>query len=653
MKKIAEKEIIITEGKFQDFRKSILQNIGIVLKIIFGDKYIIHKFEKEKYMDYEPKHVTKEEYVMNMIESELHEVYNIMTKGYIRVRVGAIEEKRYLTDKYKKYTIENKDEEVEDMDLRVKCETGRAIRNKIVTGTKEKFENKYEVGVITEDGIMTKSEWKNELEKRIVDLKEEHILENLIEYALEECAWIITRENAKEYALDLYTRRIWENEKWVGYDIFRKKLGTEIETKVEEEDVDIEFKNIDSVDVKIITMDDLIKDDMLSVSNMLYNRGYVLKNKDMKLLIRVENDMATVYDDNNKTDLVRFKVNKKRKYSIVGELEQLFKINTSVIEVAEEVIEYVKGFGKINKIKIDIDNIAFLVEGRNEDKYIELVDAMYMTNNTHISKNRVMKEIMNHHVNINEKYEQTEVDYGDFVKFKKNKDSIGVYGGVVERVNYPARTIDVKYKNTSGDIEYLIIPFDYIMRIKTVTIKEIETTSFNEDGTINKKEVSKLVSDVTDISRKCETGDSNYRCIKLIIENLKISHFDRGYTMYGVLDKDRYIEKITKEDIDDDVKSIEKMSSVIIEVTKEKIFNRLRVRGFVIVYYIDSCGNQKRKELVIKEIIENLSKNTKQIDENVVKLNKENTKIKKDVCWHLPIKKNANKHLTKYCNYKE
>lgn len=104
-----EKEIKITNGKFQEFRKSILVNIGVVLKIIFGNKYLIYKFDKEKYNDYEPKHVTKEEYIQNMIEGEIHDVYNIMTKGYVTVRVGAIEEKRYLTSKYPVCTIENEE----------------------------------------------------------------------------------------------------------------------------------------------------------------------------------------------------------------------------------------------------------------------------------------------------------------------------------------------------------------------------------------------------------------------------------------------------------------------------------------------------------------------------------------------------------------
>lgn len=101
-----EKVITIVEGKFQDFRKEVLKNLGIVLKIVFGNKYLIHTFDKNKFADYEPKHVTKEEYMENMIESELHNIYNIMTKGHVTVQTCAGIEKRHLADEYRVHTIE-------------------------------------------------------------------------------------------------------------------------------------------------------------------------------------------------------------------------------------------------------------------------------------------------------------------------------------------------------------------------------------------------------------------------------------------------------------------------------------------------------------------------------------------------------------------
>ena len=104
-----EKEIVITKernnDKFQEFRRMILENLAVVLKIICGDKFLIHKFDTKDYMDYEPKFVTKEEYAMNMVERDLHEVYNIMTQGYTEVCNGGSMEKMDLTHKYNVCTL--------------------------------------------------------------------------------------------------------------------------------------------------------------------------------------------------------------------------------------------------------------------------------------------------------------------------------------------------------------------------------------------------------------------------------------------------------------------------------------------------------------------------------------------------------------------
>lgn len=109
-----EKEIVITKDKFQEFRKMILENLGIVLKIVFGNKCLTHRFNTKDYMDYEPKNVTKEEYAMNMIERDIHEVYNIMTKGYVSVMTGNQLEKKDFTEKYNVSTLVSTDSNTEE-----------------------------------------------------------------------------------------------------------------------------------------------------------------------------------------------------------------------------------------------------------------------------------------------------------------------------------------------------------------------------------------------------------------------------------------------------------------------------------------------------------------------------------------------------------
>lgn len=606
-------------------------------------------------------------------------------------------------------------EEDEKMDLKVKYTIGRSTRTKIISGAnkKDKYISGYDTEVITNSGTIPKEQWLKAVEEKITANKEQYIIEGLIKYALEECAWINTEENAKSYAIDMYANETWKSKKWVGYETFRKKLGIEMEVKKEEEVEDMEFTNIESVVVKnktvrvgarctikndedvyvtgevlelrqyknkvtaltwdgeinveglykidkdittkepvvkavaleikeennmelakeekkdmiqVISMDDLVKKDLLKVSNAIYNSKYTIKNNDAKILIRIEGNIATVYDDNTNVNIVKFEVNKKKKYSVVSEIETLYSVNIN--EVALEVIDYVKRYGKITKVKVEPKDIAFIVEGHNEDKYIELVEVLHMTHNTHVNKNKLLKEIMNNHVNITEKYEQSEVECGDFVNFIKNKNGVGTYQGAVERVNTLAGTVDVKYKSTSGEIDLYTIPFENLVRIKTVTIKEkikqMEEPIKKQD-TIDKKEVTKLVDDVMEISKICETNESNYSCIKSALSNVVIQNYNRGCSIYGILKDEKYIEKITEEDINDDIRSIENCSEVIIEIIRDKRFNKLTVRGFVEIHYIDSNGIKKKTDVIIKEIVEKLPKKAKQIDENVIKLNKENT----------------------------
>ncbi|WP_434794409.1 hypothetical protein TPDSL_13880 [Terrisporobacter petrolearius] len=78
--------------------------------------------------------------------------------------------------------------------------------------------------VITPEGICSKDKWIILVNKSIEEKGEAHIFNMLVDYALKECAWITETEDAKRYALNLYSCRIWEDPVWVGYDEFNRDL---------------------------------------------------------------------------------------------------------------------------------------------------------------------------------------------------------------------------------------------------------------------------------------------------------------------------------------------------------------------------------------------------------------------------------------------
>lgn len=78
--------------------------------------------------------------------------------------------------------------------------------------------------VITTSGIYSKDKWIILVNNKIEEKGEAHIFNMLVDYALKECAWINEVEEAKRYALNLYSSRIWEDPVWVGYEAFNRDL---------------------------------------------------------------------------------------------------------------------------------------------------------------------------------------------------------------------------------------------------------------------------------------------------------------------------------------------------------------------------------------------------------------------------------------------
>lgn len=81
-----------------------------------------------------------------------------------------------------------------------------------------------EATIITKSGTCSKDKWIMLVNKNIEEKGEAYIFNMLVEYALKECAWITEVEEAKRYALNLYSSRIWEDPVWVGYDEFNRDL---------------------------------------------------------------------------------------------------------------------------------------------------------------------------------------------------------------------------------------------------------------------------------------------------------------------------------------------------------------------------------------------------------------------------------------------
>lgn len=392
--------------------------------------------------------------------------------------------------------------------------------------------------------------------------------------------------------------------------------------------------------IEIITMDDMIKKDMMKVSSAIYASNYNRNYKNAKILIKVENSVAIVYDDNNNKEIVKFEVIKKRKYSLVGDIETIYnefeenKNNNKekdIKQIVSEIIDYVKSFGEIIRLMTRPKDIIFVVEDEGKIEYIDLVDAMFMTFHTGTKKSKIIKEIMTNHIEVIEKREQSEVEDGDFINFIKEINSVGTYTGSVEQVNTLARTVDVIYKSTSGDLDRCTVPFENLVRIKSVKLK-------NNKPTLNKKEVVGLVKDIMEISKICKTHESNYDSMRVISEDVEMYKNSKGSSIYLTLSNEKYNEDININQIED-AKEICKCSDVIIEIVRNKRQKTITVCAYVEVDYIRNDGSKDDTGVIIEEIVEKMPKNTKQNDENMIKLNKENNYIIEENVGVKPIKK--------------
>ena len=73
---------------------------------------------------------------------------------------------------------------------------------------------------MTDIGDIEESEWKGLMLDLIQRSNEMDIYEALKRWSKECCAWLHSKAEVEEYALELHSARIFENPSWAGYEQF-------------------------------------------------------------------------------------------------------------------------------------------------------------------------------------------------------------------------------------------------------------------------------------------------------------------------------------------------------------------------------------------------------------------------------------------------
>lgn len=115
-------KIIVKENKFQEFRKTILENLNKEVIVEFENKSITWNFNKEKFSNVHQTHITIEEYMENMMEKEILEVYQHLILGGVKVIKG----EKFKIEKIEKYNMTEKELETVETTI-VKPEIDRDL----------------------------------------------------------------------------------------------------------------------------------------------------------------------------------------------------------------------------------------------------------------------------------------------------------------------------------------------------------------------------------------------------------------------------------------------------------------------------------------------------------------------------------------------
>ena len=105
-------------------------------------------------------------------------------------------------------------------DLRFHFGTGRAF---IKSGSGRDAVYGYRNGVMTDVGDIEESEWAQLMMDLIKRSGEEGLQAQLRLWAKEHCAWLHTKKEVEMHALELHSSRIFDNPKWVDYELFNRE----------------------------------------------------------------------------------------------------------------------------------------------------------------------------------------------------------------------------------------------------------------------------------------------------------------------------------------------------------------------------------------------------------------------------------------------
>lgn len=83
------KKINCEKGKFQELRTQLLEVVGESVEVVSNTGSVVWNFDEKKYKGYTPKTVYITDYIKNMVEKDIHNIYQILVHGGILTRLNS------------------------------------------------------------------------------------------------------------------------------------------------------------------------------------------------------------------------------------------------------------------------------------------------------------------------------------------------------------------------------------------------------------------------------------------------------------------------------------------------------------------------------------------------------------------------------------
>ena len=112
-------------------------------------------------------------------------------------------------------------------DLRIHYGTGRAIH---LSGSGKDKKYTYRAGIQTDLGDIEINVWQEAMRRLIHSCGEDALQQALVAYVTDNSFWWHTQVERQQEALSLHASRIFENQKWVDYDLFHHQYFPKVNT---------------------------------------------------------------------------------------------------------------------------------------------------------------------------------------------------------------------------------------------------------------------------------------------------------------------------------------------------------------------------------------------------------------------------------------